>query len=103
MILRVQKLTSSNNLTNILDDRWFSGGLLGPDGSHWHLGKWCKKVQNQGSTGLSAGLQGSNARTGDLIAVGADGRGGQIKVMRSLNQCSSVGLLIHPLDFPSEK
>ncbi|KAL8495139.1 hypothetical protein ACS0TY_019346 [Phlomoides rotata] len=71
------------------DDRWFSGGLLGPDGSHWHLGKWCKKTPNQGSMGLSAGFQRSNARTGDLIAVGADGRGGQIKVMRSLNQSSS--------------
>ncbi|PIN20176.1 putative E3 ubiquitin ligase [Handroanthus impetiginosus] len=66
----------------------FSGGLPGPDGTNWHLGKWCKKAQNQGSRTLSAGLQGSNARAGDLIAVGADGRGGRIKVMRSLDQPS---------------
>lgn len=29
---------------------------------------------------------------GNLIAVGADGRGGRIKVLRSLNQSSSVSL-----------
>ncbi|KAG8391879.1 hypothetical protein BUALT_Bualt01G0232800 [Buddleja alternifolia] len=69
-------------------DNCFSGGLLGPDGTNWHLGKWCKKGQNQGSTTLSEGLQRPNARSGDLIAVGADGRGGKIKVMRSLHQSS---------------
>ncbi|KAL6496813.1 hypothetical protein OROHE_027295 [Orobanche hederae] len=57
-------------------DHCFSGGLLGPDGTNWHLGKWCKKAQNKGS----------NANSGDLISIGADGRGGRIKVMRSLAQ-----------------
>ncbi|XP_049388179.1 uncharacterized protein LOC125852500 isoform X2 [Solanum stenotomum] len=65
-------------------DHCFSGGLLGPDGTNRHLGKWCKKVQNKGS----AGLQGSGAGSGDLISVGADGRGGRIKVLRSINQAS---------------
>ncbi|KAH6829979.1 RING/U-box superfamily protein [Perilla frutescens var. hirtella] len=60
------------------DVHCFSGGLLGPDGTNRHLGKWCKKAQKEGS----------NVRTGDLIAVGADGRGGKIKFMRSLHQSS---------------
>ncbi|KAL3829691.1 hypothetical protein ACJIZ3_018493 [Penstemon smallii] len=63
----------------------FSGGLMGPDGTNRHLGKWCKKVQNSGSSS-SSGLQRSNARAGDLITVGADGRGGRIKVMRPLDR-----------------
>ncbi|KAL2490322.1 RING/U-box superfamily protein [Abeliophyllum distichum] len=69
-------------------DHCFSGGLLGPDGTNWHLGKWCKKVQNKESTTSSTGLRGSNTSTGNLIAVGADGRGGRIKVLRSLGQSS---------------
>lgn len=76
-------------------DNCFSGGLLGPDGTNWHLGKWCKKAQRKESTTLSTGLQGSNASTGNLIAVGADGRGGRIKVLRSLGQSSSVGISSH--------
>lgn len=75
-------------------DNCFSGGLLGPDGTNWHLGKWCKKVQNK----RSAGLQKSNANSGDLISVGADGRGGRIKVLRSINQASLVGFT-HPLTY----
>ncbi|KAK9279927.1 hypothetical protein L1049_013611 [Liquidambar formosana] len=68
-------------------DRCFSGGLLGPDGTNRHLGKWCKRVQSKGSMASSVGMQeGSRTNTGDLIAVGADGRGGRIKVLRSLNQ-----------------
>lgn len=70
-----------------LGGQCFSGGLLGPDGTNWHLGKWCKKAQNQGS----------NARAGDLITIGADGRGGRIKVIRSPHQSSLVSLSIHPL------
>ncbi|XP_073148062.1 uncharacterized protein [Henckelia pumila] len=62
----------------------FYGGALGPDGTNRHLGKWCNKVQNKGSTTL----QGSNSATGDLIAVGADGRGGRIKVLRTLDRSS---------------
>lgn len=40
----------------------------------------------------SVGLQGSGANSGDLISVGADGRGGRIKVLRSINQASMVGI-----------
>uniref|UniRef100_A0A166E582 RING-type domain-containing protein n=1 Tax=Daucus carota subsp. sativus TaxID=79200 RepID=A0A166E582_DAUCS len=64
----------------------FSGGLIGPDGNKWHLGKWCRRGQNKGSVLSSTGVQGSSPSTGNLIAVGADGRGGKIKVLRSLNQ-----------------
>ncbi|KAL2468745.1 RING/U-box superfamily protein [Forsythia ovata] len=44
-------------------------------------------VQYKESTS-STGFRGSNTSTGDLIAVGADGRGGRIKVLRSLGQSS---------------
>ncbi|XP_062090403.1 uncharacterized protein LOC133796769 [Humulus lupulus] len=60
----------------------FSGGLLGPDGTNRYLGKWCKRGQNNETR------QGPSTSNGDLIAVGADGRGGRIKVLRSLNQSS---------------
>ncbi|XP_051129215.1 uncharacterized protein LOC127250068 [Andrographis paniculata] len=60
----------------------FSGGVLGGDGTQWHLGKWSKKgQQSKGSSSAS-----NYSRSGDLIAVGADGRGGQIKVMRSVDR-----------------
>lgn len=72
---------------------------MGPDGTSWHLGKWCKKGQNKGSTGLLSGSQASNVKSGDLIAVGADGRGGQIKVMRSLDQSSLVSCFQLLIDF----
>lgn len=68
----------------------FSGGLIGPDGNKRHLGKWCRRGQNKGSMLSSTGVQGSSPNTGNLIAVGADGRGGKIKVLRSLNQSSAV-------------
>ncbi|XP_049388180.1 uncharacterized protein LOC125852500 isoform X3 [Solanum stenotomum] len=80
----IRKGTSAPTSLAELGDHCFSGGLLGPDGTNRHLGKWCKKVQNKGS----AGLQGSGAGSGDLISVGADGRGGRIKVLRSINQAS---------------
>ncbi|KAK6162267.1 hypothetical protein DH2020_002108 [Rehmannia glutinosa] len=76
--LHIRKEIRSSIPVSQPGEHCFSAGLLGPDGTNWHLGKWCKKAQNQGS----------NARAGDLIAVGADGRGGRIKVMRSLDQSS---------------
>ncbi|XP_020212950.1 uncharacterized protein LOC109797347 [Cajanus cajan] len=63
----------------------FSGGLLGPDGTHRYLGKWCKRGLNSES---SSAKRSSN---GDLIAVGADGRGGKIKVLRTPSQILSGG------------
>ncbi|ESW07131.1 hypothetical protein PHAVU_010G104100 [Phaseolus vulgaris] len=68
------------------DNIWFSGGLLGPDGTHRFLGKWCKRGQNSESS--SSAKRSSN---GDLIAVGADGRGGRIKVLRTPTQILSGG------------
>ncbi|OIV90018.1 hypothetical protein TanjilG_00153 [Lupinus angustifolius] len=63
----------------------FSGGLLGPDGTNRFLGKWCKRGQNSESTSANG------SGNGDLIAVGADGRGGRIKALRSSNQTFSDG------------
>lgn len=85
---RVRKETNVAPLVSKSGDCCFSGGLLGPDGTNWHLGKWCKRVHNRGQELPPAGLQGSTARAGDLIATGADGRGGKIKVLRSLDQPS---------------
>jgi len=70
----------------------FSGGLLGPDGTHRFLGKWCKRGQNSES---SSAKRSSN---GDLIAVGADGRGGRIKVLRTPNQILSVSSVVFNFD-----
>lgn len=64
-------------------DSCFAGGLLGPDGVNRYLGKWCKRAQNTAPGGSTHGP--SNVADG-LIAVGADGRGGRIKVLRSTNQ-----------------
>ncbi|KAE9605375.1 hypothetical protein Lal_00025419 [Lupinus albus] len=66
-------------------DICFTGGLLGPDGTHRYLGKWCKRGQNS----EPASAKGSG--NGDLIAVGADGRGGRTKALRSSNQTFSDG------------
>ncbi|KAL9270566.1 hypothetical protein AKJ16_DCAP19378, partial [Drosera capensis] len=61
-------------------DKSFSGGLLGPDGSTRQLGKWCKRVQNNRPTVSLCTTQ--NLNTGSLIATGADGRGGRVKILR---------------------
>lgn len=76
----------------ISGDRCFSGGLLGPDGTNRHLGKWCKRVHNGEQELQPPGIKGSTARIGDLISIGADGRGGKIKILRTLDQSSLVGL-----------
>lgn len=70
-------------LQNPSGDICFSGGFLGPDGTNRYLGKWCKRGLNKESN------------TGNLIAVGADGRGGRVKVLRSLSQSSLVGSCTH--------
>ncbi|KAL8192342.1 hypothetical protein R6Q57_027527 [Mikania cordata] len=59
----------------------FSAGVLAPDGTKRHLGSWCKRGQNKGFNASSVSKQSS----GDLIAVGADGRGGTTKFLKSLN------------------
>ncbi|XP_057543894.1 uncharacterized protein LOC130823289 [Amaranthus tricolor] len=57
----------------------FTGGLLGPDGADRYLEKWCNRTQNKGPSG-------SSNNTDSLISVGAGGRGGTVKVLRSLSQ-----------------
>ncbi|XP_071698834.1 uncharacterized protein [Rutidosis leptorrhynchoides] len=64
---------------NTKEDVCFSAGLIAPDGTKRHLGKWCKKDQSKGLSSCSVPRQVS----GDLISVGADGRGGTIKVLKS--------------------
>ncbi|XP_015582908.2 uncharacterized protein LOC8286683 isoform X1 [Ricinus communis] len=63
-------------------DICFSSGLLGPDGTNRYLGKWCKRSRNKEPSALHS----ASTSSGDLIAVGSDGRGGRIKVLRSLNE-----------------
>ncbi|KAF9618013.1 hypothetical protein IFM89_039410, partial [Coptis chinensis] len=82
--IHIRKEVSSPVPTPQPGDQCFVGGLLGPDGANWHLGKWCKRTQRNAS--ISSSMQGSGTGTGDLIAVGADGRGGRIKILRSLDQ-----------------
>ncbi|KAL7233149.1 hypothetical protein ACSBR1_016896 [Camellia fascicularis] len=66
-------------------DLCFAGGLLGPDGTKRHLGKWCKRAQAKGSAVSSMAMQGSSTSSRNLIADEAEGRGGKIKILRSLN------------------
>ncbi|KAK4593846.1 hypothetical protein RGQ29_017789 [Quercus rubra] len=78
-ILNIRKESPSPLPLSEPGDICFSGGFLGPDGTNRYLGKWCKR-------GLS-----KESNTGNLIAVGADGRGGRIKVLRSSSQSSLDG------------
>ncbi|KAE8699777.1 hypothetical protein F3Y22_tig00110570pilonHSYRG00192 [Hibiscus syriacus] len=78
-IFNIKTATPSHQLSE-QGNICFSGGLLGPDGTRRHLGKWCKRGKVH--------AKGSAKNSGNLIAVGADGRGGKIKVMRSMNQSS---------------
>lgn len=90
-ILLVKRMLVSNistpfflvDLLKFPGDVCFSSGVLGPDGTNRYLGKWCKRGQMKGSN------------IGDLITVGADGRGGTVKVLRSSNQSAMVGSKIH--------
>ncbi|CAI0425054.1 unnamed protein product [Linum tenue] len=71
-------------------DICFSSGLLGPDGTTRYLGKWCKRDQSK----QSVAVQKTSTNSGDLIAVGADGRGGRVKVARPLNQALMFCLIL---------
>jgi len=59
----------------------------GYDVTNWYLGRWCKHKQSK----VSVVMQGTSANSGDLIAAGSDGRGGRVKVLRSMNESSLVG------------
>lgn len=83
--LQTKAETSSPILLAEPGDRCFAGGLLGPDGGNMYLGKWCKRVQNKAPV-LGGSTYGSSNGSDGLIAMGADGRGGRVKVLRSANQ-----------------
>ncbi|XP_077248233.1 RING/U-box superfamily protein [Tasmannia lanceolata] len=67
---------------NCPGNQCFPGGLLGPEGSNRYLGKWCKRNESKISGSVT---------NGNLIAVGADGRGGRIKVLRAQSQLLNGG------------
>ncbi|CAN1338440.1 hypothetical protein LINPERPRIM_LOCUS38053 [Linum perenne] len=67
-------------------DICFSSGLLGPDGTTRYLGRWCKRIQSRDPDTE----QSTSASSRDLIAVGADGRGGRVKVLRPMNEALLV-------------
>ncbi|KAF8712889.1 hypothetical protein HU200_028667 [Digitaria exilis] len=62
---------------NSLSDDLQAPGISGTDGARKSIGKWCK-----GSTAL--GSTSANPNRGNLIAVGPDGRGGKVKILRDL-------------------
>ncbi|KAI3741332.1 hypothetical protein L1987_59004 [Smallanthus sonchifolius] len=64
-------------------DFCFSAGLPGPDGTKRYLGSYCKKGKKDQNKGSNASV--STQSSGDLIAVGADGRGGTVKVLKPLH------------------
>ncbi|KAJ4955973.1 hypothetical protein NE237_012756 [Protea cynaroides] len=81
-LLNIKKEAPCPTSVSLLGDECFSGGLLGPDGTNRYLGKWCKRAQTKEPASSSV-TQGSDVSVGNLITVGADGRGGRIKVLRS--------------------
>ncbi|XP_065859756.1 uncharacterized protein [Euphorbia lathyris] len=81
-MLNIRKESPSSVPISKPGDICFSGSVLGPDGTNRYLGKWCKRGQSKGSMVP----EGTSASSGTLIAVGSDGRGGRVKVLRSLNQ-----------------
>ncbi|XP_065036936.1 uncharacterized protein LOC135672379 isoform X3 [Musa acuminata AAA Group] len=71
--------TQACNAAAIHGDGCFPG-VLGTSIVNKNVGRWCKQVLKKPS--LSLGMEASKS-SGDLIAVGADGRGGRIKILRS--------------------
>ncbi|URD76079.1 RING [Musa troglodytarum] len=55
-------------------------GVLGTSIVNKNVGRWCKQVLKKPSSSL---YMEASKSSGDLIAVGADGRGGRIKILRS--------------------
>ncbi|XP_062196064.1 uncharacterized protein LOC133899133 [Phragmites australis] len=67
-----------HNLNSLSDD-FQTPGIPGVGGARKGIGKWCK-----GST--VPGSASAKANRGNLIAVGPDGRGGKVKVLRDLGR-----------------
>ncbi|CAN6480788.1 unnamed protein product [Victoria cruziana] len=72
-----EKATSHPNSVIHTVDQCIPGGLFGSSIASRSTGKWCRQGQTAPRDSPAAG---------QLIAVGADGRGGTIKVLRSQNQ-----------------
>ncbi|GJN12449.1 hypothetical protein PR202_ga30728 [Eleusine coracana subsp. coracana] len=68
-----------HNFNPLSDDDFETPKILGTDGTRKSIGKWCK-----GSTAL--GSASTNINRGNLIAVGPDGRGGSVKILRELGR-----------------
>ncbi|OVA16954.1 zinc finger protein [Macleaya cordata] len=83
---QIRKEASCPVPTSTIGEQCFAGGLIGPDGANRYLGKWCKRTQSDTPQSSSPVVQESGTSVGDLIAAGADGRGGRIKVLRSQKQ-----------------
>ncbi|PAN33603.1 hypothetical protein PAHAL_6G032700 [Panicum hallii] len=64
---------------NSLSDDFQSPGVPGMDGARKSIGKWCKSSTAPGSAA-------ANPNRGSLIAVGPDGRGGNVKILRDLGR-----------------
>ncbi|XP_031495008.1 uncharacterized protein LOC116260711 [Nymphaea colorata] len=72
-----EKATSHTNSVTHTVDQCFPSGLFGSNIASRPTGKWCRQGQMAPK---------DPPAVGQLIAVGADGRGGRIKVLRSQNQ-----------------
>uniref|UniRef100_A0A0D9X4F9 RING-type domain-containing protein n=1 Tax=Leersia perrieri TaxID=77586 RepID=A0A0D9X4F9_9ORYZ len=68
-----------HNFNSLSDDFQTPIKTLGGEGTRKGVGKWCKGVTATGS--LNA-----NANKNNLIAVGPDGRGGKVKILRDLGK-----------------
>eukprot|EP01018_Ginkgo_biloba_P018477 Gb_07219 [translate_table: standard] len=64
------------------------GGSMGSIGVNGGAGKWCRQVKNSLS---SSGQVKKAPSSGTFIAVGADGRGGQIKVLKTPRESLDSG------------
>ncbi|KAL6659314.1 hypothetical protein ACP70R_003354 [Stipagrostis hirtigluma subsp. patula] len=69
----------SDNVSHLQSDDFQTPGTLGVDGARKGIGKWCKGSAASGSAS-------ANHNRGNLIAVGPDGRGGKVKVLRDLSR-----------------
>uniref|UniRef100_A0A0E0LR89 RING-type domain-containing protein n=1 Tax=Oryza punctata TaxID=4537 RepID=A0A0E0LR89_ORYPU len=68
-----------HNLNSLSDDFQTPIRNLGGEGTRKSVGKWCKGVATPGSLN-------TNANKRNLIAVGPDGRGGKVKILRDLGK-----------------
>ncbi|KAL5221580.1 hypothetical protein ABZP36_026293 [Zizania latifolia] len=70
-----------HNFSSLSDDFQTPTGFLGGEGTRKGIGKWCKGMTTPGSLNAK-----TNANKSNLIAVGPDGRGGKVKILRDLGK-----------------